>query len=138
MQSESRDVSAGSDIDEIGGDRRGRRKGAGTPPLQYYAADEVAFGDHGIVDPLDRGDRRRPRHHAGMNALLQTLLGQPRDAEQLDAVAELLGEVDVEPRDVPDPFGVDPGEVDWAAETHARQDRQLVRGIDAVNVEARI
>ena len=73
-----------------------------------------------------------------MNALLQTLLGQPRDAEQLDAVAELLGEVDVEPGDVPDPFRINPVEIDRAAETDTRQDRQLVRGIDTVDVEARI
>src|SRR5205823_2177115 len=125
------------DVDEIGGDRGSGRKCAGAPPLQYHAADEVAFGDHGVVDPLDGGDRRRPRHHAGVNALLEAVLGQPRDAQQLDAVAQLFGKVDVEPRNVPDPFRVDPVEIDRAAETHARQDRQLVRGIYAVDVEAR-
>ena len=126
------------DVDEIGGDRRGGRQGAGAAPFQHDPADEIALGDDRVVHTLDRRDRRRPRHHAGMDALFEPLLGQPRDAEQLDAVAELLGKIDVEPRDVADPLGVDPGEVDRAAEPDARQDRQLVRRIDAVDVEARI
>jgi len=66
------------------------------------------------------------------------LLGQARDAEQLDAIAELLGEVDVEPRHVADPLGEHPGEVDRTAEPDAGEDRQLVRSVDAVDVEARI
>src|SRR5580700_8249283 len=132
VEPESRHVAAGSDVDEIGGDRRSRRKRAGTPPLQYDSADEVTFGDHRVVDTLYRGDRRRPRHHARMNALLQTLVGQPRDPEQLDAVAELFGKVDIQPRDVANPLGIDSGEVDRAPETNARQNRQFVRGVDAV------
>jgi hypothetical protein len=138
VQPECWHMAAGRDVDEIGGDRRGRREGPRTPALQYDAADKVAFGDDGIVDPLDSGDRRRPRHHARMDALLEPVLCQPRDAEQLDAVAELFGEVDVEPRNVPDALRVDPVEIDRAAETDTSQDRQLVRGIDAVDVEARI
>src|SRR5262249_45668570 len=73
-----------------------------------------------------------------MDALFQPLLGQTCDAEQLDAVAELFGKVDVESRNMPDSFSVNSGEVDRAAETDARQDRQLVRGVDAVDVETRI
>ncbi len=73
-----------------------------------------------------------------MDALLEPILGQPRDAEQLDAIAELLGEIDVEPRDVADAFGVDAGEIDRPAKADARQDRELVGGVDAVDVEARI
>ncbi len=78
------------------------------------------------------------RHHARVDALFEPVLGQARDAEQLDAIAELLGEIDVEPRDVADALGVDAGEIDRPAERDARQDRQLVRGVDAVDVEARI
>ena len=73
-----------------------------------------------------------------MDALLEPVLGQPRDAEQLDAVAELLGEVDVEPgHRAGCPRHVcrrgRPG-----AESQAGQDRELVRGIDAVDVESGI
>ena len=53
-------------------------------------------------------------------------------------IAELLGEIDVEPRDVADALGIDAGEIDRPAEGDAGEDRQLVRGIDAVDVEARI
>ena len=73
-----------------------------------------------------------------MDPLLEPLVGQPRDAEQFDAIAELLGEIDVEPRDVPDAFGVDAGEIDRPAKADARQDGELVGGVDAVDVEARI
>src|SRR5690349_7771907 len=86
--SEGRGMAPGGDIDEIGGDGGGRREGAGAAALQHHPADEVALGDHRVVDPLDRGDRGAARHHAGVHPLLETLLRQPRDAEQLYAVAE--------------------------------------------------
>ncbi len=73
-----------------------------------------------------------------MHPLLETLLGKPRDAKEFDAVAELLGKIDVEPGDVADALGIDAGEVDRAAKAEARQDRELVRGVDAVDIEARI
>ena len=58
--------------------------------------------------------------------------------KQLDAIAQLLGELDVEPGDVADALGVDAGEIDRPAEPDARQDRELVRGVDPVDVKARI
>ena len=57
------------------------------------------------------------------------------DAEQLDAVAELVGERDVHGRDVADALDVDGGEAWPAAEGQGRQQRELVRGVDAVDVE---
>ena len=73
-----------------------------------------------------------------MDALLEPLLGQPRNTEKLDAVAELLGKVDVEPRYVADPLGVNSGEVDRATKPDASENGELVRRIDAVDVKARI
>ena len=78
------------------------------------------------------------RHHAGMDALFEPVLGQPGDPQQLDAEAEFVGELDVEPRDVADALGVHAVGVDRPAEREARQDRQLVGGVDPVDVEARI
>src|SRR5947208_1681271 len=104
--------------------------------FQHDSPDKIAFGDDRVEDTLDRGDRRLARHHAGMDALFEPVIGQPRNAEQLDAVAEFLGEIDVEPRDVADPLGIDAAEIDRAAKGDAREDRELVRGIDTVDVEA--
>ena len=73
-----------------------------------------------------------------MDALLEPVLGRPREAQQLDAVAELVGERDVERRDVADALDMDAGEIDLGAEGDRGQQRELVRGVDAVDVEARI
>src|SRR5262249_47354710 len=70
-----------------------------------------------------------------MNALLKPFLGQPCDAEELDAVTKLFGKVDVDPRDVADTLGINPAEVDRPTEPDTRQDGKLVRGIDAVDVK---
>ncbi len=131
-------MASGRDIDEIGGDRRGGRLGAGAAPFEHDPSDEIALGDDCVEYPLDRGDRGSRRHHARMNALFEPVLGQPGDPEELDAEAQLVREADIEPRYVTDALGINAVGVDRSAEGEARQDRQLVRGIDAVDVEARI
>ena len=73
-----------------------------------------------------------------MDALLEPLIGQPRNTEKLNAVTELLRKVDVEPRYVADPLGVNSGKVNRAAEPDASENGELVRRIDAVDVKARI
>src|SRR6266478_889896 len=135
---EWRDMAARGDVDEIGGDGRGGRQGTGAAAFQDHPTDEIALGNDRVEDPLDRSDRRRPQHHARVDALLEPLLGQSCNPQELDAVAELLGKVDVEPRDVADALGIDAAEVDRATEPDARQDGELVRRIDAVDVKARI
>src|SRR5215472_12527800 len=127
MNPEGRNRASRGDVDEIGGDRRCCRESARTAPLQYHPPDKIALRDDRVINALDRCDRRASRDHAGMDALLQPLLGQPRDAEQLDAVAEFLGEIDVEPRDVADTLCVDALKVDRAAKADACEDRELVR-----------
>src|SRR5262249_6327163 len=106
--------------------------------LEHGGADEVALDDHGVEHALDVGDRRVERHHAGMHALLDAVLGLARQPQQLDAKAELLGELDVLSRDAADAFYVDAGKVDLGAEGGARQHSELVGGVDAVDVEAGI
>src|ERR1700736_1348325 len=132
------DAAVRGDVDEIGGDGRGGRQGTRAATFQHPPPDETALGDDRVENPLDRSDRRRPQYHARVNALLEPLLGQPRNPEELDAVAEFLGKAEGEPRAVPDPLGIDPIEVDRATEPDARQDGELVRRIDAVDVKTRI
>ena len=67
--------------------------------------------------------------------LLEPGRGHARDAQQLDPVAELVRERDVHGRDVPDALDVDRVEAWPAAEGQRGQQRQLVRGVDAVDVE---
>ena len=59
-------------------------------------------------------------------------------AQELDPVAELDGEADVERADVADALDVDRVVIDRAAEHDAGEDRELVRGIDPVDVGGRV
>src|SRR4029077_62026 len=56
----------------------------------------------------------------------------------LDAVAQFLGKLDVYRGDPSDALDMDAGEIDPGAEGGAGQHRELVRRVDAVDVEAGI
>ena len=73
-----------------------------------------------------------------MHARLDAAVGLPRDAQQLDAIAKFGGERDVERGDAADALDMHRVERDRPAERQRGQDRQLVRRIDAVDVERRI
>src|SRR5215472_6180638 len=138
MNPEGRNRAPRGDVHEIGGDRRGCRGSARAAPLQHHPPDKIALCHDRVVDALDRGNRGPTRNHAGMNTLLQSFLRQPCDAKQLDPIAELFGEIDVEPRYVADTLRVDALKVDRAAKADACEDRELVCGVNAVDVKARI
>ena len=78
------------------------------------------------------------RHHGRVHALLDAALGEQGHAEQLDAVAEVLGGLDVGLGDGLDALHVDLVEGDAGAEGEAGQQRKLVGGIEAADVEGRI
>src|SRR5258707_13655939 len=73
-----------------------------------------------------------------MHALLDPLFGAHRDPEQLDAVAEFVGGLDIFRRDRRDAFDEDRRLVDPDAEGEAGEDRELLGGVVALAVEARI
>jgi len=64
-----------------------------------------------------------------MHALLDAALGARGDAEQLDAVAEIVGGLDVGGRDVFDALDIDRLERGAGAEGERGQKRKLVRGV---------
>src|SRR5690606_17948503 len=65
-------------------------------------------------------------------------IAERRDTEQLDAIAELIRSIDVGVGDRLDAFDVDLVEGHARAEDEARQKRELVRGIEAADVEGRV
>ena len=71
-----------------------------------------------------------------MHALLDSVIGRPRDRQQLDAIAQLVREHDVLGRDMADAFDINAVEIDLVAEGDAGQNRELVRRVDTVHVEA--
>src|SRR5690606_26664827 len=64
--------------------------------------------------------------------------GSPRDPEKLDPIAELARELDVERGDVADAFDMHRVQRDPRPEGDAGEDCELMRRIDAVDVEARV
>ena len=73
-----------------------------------------------------------------MHALLDALFGAHRDAEQLDAVAELVRPFEVFRRDRRNALDIDRALIDLGAEGDAGEDRELLRGVVALDVEGRI
>ena len=87
---------------------------------------------------VDLGDRRMFRHHGRVHALLDAALGAQRHAEQLDAVAEIAGRLDIGGRDRFDAFDIDQLEAHARAEGEAGEQRELVRRVEAADVEGGI
>ena len=73
-----------------------------------------------------------------MDALLDAVLGPERDAEQLDAVAQVLGGLDVGLGNGLDALDVDVLEGDLGSEGEAGQQSKLVRRVEAADVEGRV
>ncbi len=73
-----------------------------------------------------------------MHARLHPALGPARDAEQLDAVAQLLREGDVQRADPADALHVHGVEADGVAKGEGGEDGQLVRGVDTIDVGGRV
>ena len=73
-----------------------------------------------------------------MHALLDAALGHQRHAQQLDAVAEVVGGLDVGLGDGLDALDVDLVEGDARAERQAGQQGELVGGVEAADVEGGI
>ncbi len=69
-----------------------------------------------------------------MDAGLDRALAVLRDGEQLDGVAQLARERDVDGVDVPDALGGNAGEARAHAEGEHGEQRELVRRVDAVDV----
>ena len=73
-----------------------------------------------------------------MHALLDAVGRALRDAEQLDAEAEFVGRLDVGERHALDALDVDGLGRDARAEGERREDRELVRRVEAADVERRV
>ena len=108
------------EVGEVGDHRRGGRRAAGAPAAERRGATGRPRRRRALNTPSTWRSGVPIRHHARVHALLQAVLGRRADAEQLDPVAQLAGERDVERRDVPDALDVDAGEVGRRSRTPAR------------------
>ena len=73
-----------------------------------------------------------------MDTLHQASLVAAGNAEQLDAIAELVGKGNIERADMADSLDVDRAKVDAAAECETGKNGELVSSIDTIDVERRI
>src|SRR5476649_1508491 len=130
------------DVDQVGDDGRRGRLGAGALAVVQRGADGVALHQHRVHRPFDVGDqalgRDQRRMHAQFDALGAVDGGTLGDAQQFDAVAQLLGVADVDGVEFRDAFHIGFVELHRDAEGDGRHDGGLVRGVDALDVEGRI
>ena len=121
-------------------------KGDAVGPTLYYGAgaviqrrpDRVALHQHRVHRAVDVGDQPPCGNQRRVHAQLDAGRGAARDAEQLDAVAEFLGVFHILAGELRDALGISLVELHRYAEGDRRQDGELVRGIDALDVEGRI
>ena len=83
-------------------------------------------------------ERMRQRHQARLDALRQPVRIGRRLPDEPDAMAERLRLDNIGGDHFANPRDRYAFEIDRGAKGQAREDRQLVRGVDAVNVKARI
>jgi hypothetical protein len=130
-------VQAG-DVDQVGDHRRGRRLGARALAVVQRRADRVGLHQHRVHRAFDVGDQALGRHQRRVHAQLDAVVAALGDAQQLDAIAQLLGVGDVGRLQLRDALDVRLVELHRDAERDRAHDRRLVRRIDAFDVEGRV
>ena len=79
------------DIDQIGDDRAGGRLGTGPRAVIKRRADRIAFDQDRVHHAFHIGDQTARRNQRRMHAQLDAVGHAFGDAQQLDAITELLG-----------------------------------------------
>ena len=130
-------VQAGN-VHQVGDHGAGGGLRARTLAVVQRGAHGVALHHHGVHRAFHIGNQALGRHQAGVHAQLDALLGALGDAQQLDAVTQLLGVLDVGRTQFGDAFDVGLVELHRNAESDGRHDGGLVRGVHAFDVEGRI
>src|ERR1700722_2102286 len=126
------------DIGEVGHHGGSRRHAAGAGTDQRDRRQALGIDRHRIGHAHDLRDGGILRHHGRVHALLDALPGLHRHAEELYAIAQLIGRIEIGQRDRRDALDIDRLGIEFGAEGQARQDRKLLRGVVAFDVEGRI
>ena len=107
-------------------------------PTSVIGAKSVGIDGDRIGHAHHLRDRGFFRHHGRMHALLNSGFGLDRHAQKLDAIAKLGCGVEIGERDRRYALDVNRSGIDFGSERQARQDRKLLRGVVALDVEGRI
>ncbi len=92
----------------------------------------------GVERARDAGQNVVERNHGGVHPRLHRVAAMLADGQQLDAVAELAGELDVERGDGRNSLDVDVVEIDLHAVGQRSEDGQFVRRVQAFDIQRRI
>ena len=125
-------------VDQVGDHGRRRRICARPRAVVHGLPDCIALHQDGVHHALHVGDQPPRRNQRRMHAQLDAAGRAAGDAEQLDPVAQFLGVTDVLTGEPGDALGVGAVELHRDAEADRGEDGELVRGIDAFDVESRI
>ena len=125
-------------VHQIGDHGAGRGLAAGTLAVVQRGADGIGMHHHGVHGAFHIGDQAPRRDERGVHAQLHALGRVPADAQQLDAVAHLLGVADVGGGQMGDALDVGFIELHVHPEGNCTHERDLVCRIDPFDVEGRI
>ena len=129
-----RRVQAG-DVHQVGDHGAGRRLAARTLAVVQGRADGIGLHHHRIHRAFDIGDQPLGRHQRRVHPQLDALGRALGDAQELDAIAQLLGVADVLRAQLGDAFDIGLVELHRDAEGDRRHDGGLVRGVHPFDVE---
>ncbi len=104
---ERRRAHAARDVADVGDHRRRGRHAAGAGTDQRDRVNPSASMVTALVTPITCAIAESFGTMVGMHALLDALVGRDRDAEQLDAIAELVGGFEIGRRDRRDALDID-------------------------------
>ena len=125
-------------IDQIGDHGRSRRLRPRALAVIQRRADGIALDQDGIHRPFNVGDQTLGRDQCRMHAQFDPFRSAPGNTQELDAVPQLFGMLDIGGIEFGDPFDVGLVELHRVAKGNRAHDGQLVRSIDSFDIEGRI
>src|SRR5690606_30690212 len=102
------------------------------------SADGIAMHHHGVHRAFDVGNQALGGDQRGVHAQLHTLVGALGDAQQLDAVAQLLGVLDVGTGQLGDAFDIGLVELHRDTKRNRAHQGDFVGGVHAFDVKSRV
>ncbi len=126
------------DVDQVGDHRGSGRLSTGSLAVIEGGTDGIALDDDSVHGAFDIGKQALGRDQGRMHTQFDTLVAALGYTQQLDAVAELLGVLDVGGFELGDAFNVGLVELDRDAVGDGGNQRRLVGGIDPFDIEGRI
>ena len=130
-------VQAG-DVHQVGNHGAGGGLGTRAFAVVQRGAHGIAVHHHGVHRTFHIGDQALGRNQGGVHAQLDALGCALGDAQQLDAVTQLLRVLDVGRAELGDAFDIGLVKLHRNAKRNGAHQCELVRGVHAFNVKGRV